>query len=118
MRKRIDKRLEPPTPEEIAKAVELGHEVMAISADNDRRCLFLKFSCRNGDEGLIWFDGYVADYLLRHLERVFLGADSDPDSGSRITFAKTVCDSYGRVPIYIAENPRPGRYARPSPPQK
>ena len=116
-RKRRQKLL-PPTQQEIKEAIERGQEVVAISSDNDERCLFLKLACRNGNTAVIWFDAYVADYLFRHLERVFLGAEGDPDSGSRMKMKKLVRGSYGNVTPPNDRTPPQGRYQRPYPKQK
>jgi hypothetical protein len=106
-------KIPPPSQQEIQEAVERGQQVVAISADNDERCLFLKLACENGNTAVIWFDAYVADYLLRHLETVFLGEDSDPDSGSRVKMRKVVPASYGNAAPPNDQSPRQGPFRRP-----
>src|SRR5580698_1222597 len=96
-RKRFHK-LPPPTAEAIKESIERGQEVILISTDNDARCLFLKFQCRNGNTATIWFDAFKADYLLRHLEMVFLGDISNPGGGSRLRMVRVLRESYGTVP--------------------
>jgi hypothetical protein len=106
----------PLTEQEIAEAVERGQEVIGVSADNDARCLFLKMACRNGYTAMVWLDPHIADYLLRHLEKVFLGDDRDPDSGSRLKRARRVVEAYGSAPQPNDQTLRPRRYSRPARP--
>jgi hypothetical protein len=103
----------PLTEQEITESVDLGQEVIGISTDNDARCLFLKFACRNGNTATVWFDAFVADYLLRHLEMVFLGEERDSDSGSRLRLVRRVAEVYGSAEQPSDQTPRPRRYARP-----
>jgi hypothetical protein len=108
----------PLTEQEMAEAVELGQEVIGITTDNDARCLFLKLVCRNGNTATLWFDAHVVDDLLRHLEKVFLGEDRDPGSGSRLKLVRRVVEAYGNAPQPSDQTPQPRHYSRPVRPLK
>jgi hypothetical protein len=102
-----------PTQNELDEAVRIGHEIKAFSADNDERCLFIKFYCYNGDTAVVWFDAHVADSLLKHLEKVILG--NEAKSGrSRVKLKNKLCEAYGCSSSIADENRRQGPFRRPA----
>lgn len=84
-----------PTPEEIKAAVDIRRDVVAMSADNDERRLFIKLACRNGDTERLCFEAPVADALFRHLKKVVVGYEREPHAGARLTLTPSVPWAFG-----------------------
>jgi hypothetical protein len=91
----LKNRIQPISKAEIEACLEEQREVIGFSAENTDRQVFFKLLCRNGDIGVVSFDVIVADYLLRHLETVILGRESDPQGGSRLKMALQRPAAYG-----------------------
>jgi len=110
--------LAPPTEGEIRDCVDSGHGVMAMSADNDERVLFIKFACQNGDMAVLWFDALDADYLYRHLRKVLAYETNPADDYSHLKLAPSTPWAHGNAPPPSDRIPQRGPYRRPYPPKK
>lgn len=91
-------KLDGPSIEEMKHAIDIGHEIVAISSVNDADRMFLKFLCRSGEETVIWLDAFLVDHLARHFERALLGDERDPDHPVRTRFERLEAGSLGVVP--------------------
>jgi hypothetical protein len=91
-------KLDQPSEQEIAHAIEIGHEIVAIACVNDTERMFLKFLCRSGEQTVVWIDAFLVDHLARCFERTLLGNERDPGHPVRTTFESQEVTSLGVVP--------------------
>lgn len=87
-----------PSPDEIERSTNIGHEIVAISSVNDSDRMFLKLLCRNGEQTVVWLDAFLVDNLARHFEKALAGAECDPSGPTRTTFKRSEVGSLGTVP--------------------
>jgi hypothetical protein len=88
-------RVPPLTVKDVQDSVERGAEIIGFYADNADRQIYLKLICRNGDIATVWLDPARADDLMRHFERLLLGAETDPGAGSRTKTLSRQPAAYG-----------------------
>ena len=91
-------KLDVPSTDEMTRATEIEHEVVAISIVNDEHMMFLKLLCRNGENTVVWLDAFMADHLFRHLELILGGEKSRPLPAVRTKFIASEVGSLGTVP--------------------
>lgn len=93
---RLD-RVAPLTDAEMDAALSKNREIVAYSAANRERYLFLKLAFRTGDIGVAYLDTIHADYLLRTLKK-FLPNDGKNDGSPLKWAAEHLEDASGNLP--------------------
>lgn len=83
-----------PTKNEMMAAVSQKREIIAFSAVNDDKRLFLKVASHNEGTSIIYLSPSVADALLHYLHKIL---QFDEDAGSPTKWASVgLQEAYGR----------------------
>jgi hypothetical protein len=87
-----------PTDDEMAASLEKDREIVAHSAKNRGRLLYLKLAFHTGDIGVVHLDPIRADYLLQTLQK-FLPKSPEHDGSPVKWESEGLEDQQGHLPV-------------------